>query len=295
MTDGLVAVERGRVIRFQVTIASLMSGDQEQHMMRRTLILASFFCFVAPIFALAGEKLEVQTFDPTGARQETGRIYIEDGNFFRFDPEVNAQGVPKDNSIIFRADTGTFVVLDPDEEDYLVLDKGRLRSFSTELKRQLQEMRQRLDEMPPAQRQMMEKILKAESPPGTLQFALDIRKIGPDDGATKYEVRVNGKKTTAVWTKPLDVMGLDPSALELIRKMSAFYDTVMESLSTDLPLITFGDNPFAGIGEMDGFPSKIEDLATGEVTRIGAAETLELDMALFAPPPDYTERTLQPE
>lgn len=90
-------------------------------------------------------------------------------------------------------------------------------------------------------------------------------------------------------------MGLDPSALELIRKMSAFYDTVMESLSTDLPLITFGDNPFAGIGEMDGFPSKIEDLATGEVTRIGAAETLELDMALFAPPPDYTERTLQPE
>lgn len=167
MTDGLVAVERGRVIRFQVTIASLMSGDQEQHMMRRTLILASFFCFVAPIFALAGEKLEVQTFDPTGARQETGRIYIEDGNFFRFDPEVNAQGVPKDNSIIFRADTGTFVVLDPDEEDYLVLDKGRLRSFSTELKRQLQEMRQRLDEMPPAQRQMMEKILKAESPGDT--------------------------------------------------------------------------------------------------------------------------------
>lgn len=241
---------------------------------------------------LAGEEMDVQTYEPNGTREETGRIYIEDANFLRFDPDVDARGTPQDNSIIFRADTGRFIVLDPDEKDYLILDEQRVKQFSNQLKQQLQEMRKRLDEAPPDQRDALEQMLKTQAPAEALRFSLEIRKVGPDEGATKYEVMVNGKKTSEVWAKPLEAVGLQPGALELIQKMSSLYDTIMKSLSSDLPQITFGDNPFAGIAEMNGFPVKIRDVETGRITRIGNAKTVDLDMALFAPPPDYTERQI---
>ncbi|MFZ0428637.1 MAG: hypothetical protein WAO20_11020 [Acidobacteriota bacterium] len=243
-------------------------------------------------FALAGEQLEVQTFGPSGSPEETGRIYIQDGALLRLDPEVDAQGHPTDNSVIFRADTETFIVLDPQEKDYLVLTRQRLEQFSTQLKEQLHRMREQLDDLPPEQRKMMEKMLAAQAPQEPVEFSLDIREIGPDEGAVKYEVWVNGKKATEVWVKPPEEMGIGPGALELIRKMSAFYETTMKSLSTDFPQITFGDDPFAGIARMNGFPEKMRDVESGRVTRIGKAEILDLDPELFAPPPDYRERKI---
>ncbi len=267
-------------------------GTRNSLRCRRVLAVWAAIWIALSALVLAGEEMDVRTYASDGTREETGRIYIEDANFFRFDPDVDAQGTPQDNSIIFRADTGRFIVLDPDEKDYLILDEQRVQQFSSQLKKQLQEMRKRLDEAPPDQRDAIEQMMKAQPPSSALRFSLGIRKVGPDEGATKYEVLVNGKKTSEVWAKPLEAVGLQPGALELIQKMSSFYDSVMKSLSSDLPQITFGDNPFAGIAQMNGFPVKIKDVETGRVTEIGNAKTVDLDMALFAPPPDYTERRI---
>ena len=259
---------------------------------RRCTVSLTVWIMVSGL-ALAGEQLEVQTFGPSGNAEESGRIYLEDGKLLRLDPDVDAQGNPEDNSVIFRADTDTFIILDPEDKDYLVLDQQRVQQFSAQLKEQLSKMREQLDKLPPEQRGMMEKMLKAQSPQGTLEFSVDIREIGPDEGATKYEVWVNGKKASEVWVKSPAEMGISRGALELIRQMSSFYETTMKSLATDFPQITFGDNPFAGIASMNGFPEKIKDIESGRVTRISSARTVELDPALFAPPPDYTERKIE--
>ncbi len=271
---------------------SQLGASLPENRFRARLLVWMTAWVAACSLAVAGEELDVQTYAADGSREESGRIYIADADFFRFDPDVDAQGKPQDNSIIFRADTNRFIVLDPDAKDYLILDKERVQRFSNQLKKQLQEMRKRLGEAPPDQRAAPEPEMKAQVPAGTHRSSLDIRKVGPDEDGTKYEVLADGKRTTEVWVKPPEAIGLQPDSLEVLRKMSAFYDSVVESFSIDLPRVTFSDDPFAGIAAMNGFPVKIRDVDSGRITRIGNAKTVDLDMALFAPPADYTERGL---
>ncbi|MEJ2082915.1 MAG: hypothetical protein P8Y94_12275, partial [Acidobacteriota bacterium] len=58
------------------------------------------------------------------------------------------------------------------------------------------------------------------------------------------------------------------------------------------PIITLSDEHFSRNASMNAYHVNIKDFQTGRITRIGNAKTVDLDMALFAPPADYTERGL---
>lgn len=263
-------------------------------MVRSGWIPTLLFCCVIPSLAFAGERLEVRTLGPDGTLQETGWMYLEAGNLFRLDPDVDPQGHPRDNSIIFHADSATFIILDPVEKDYLTLDPSRIRHFSSRLREQLENMRRDLDASPTTAAPPDAVTPQPKAAEAASQQRVEVRKVGEDEEGTRYEVSIRGRKVTEVWVKPPAAMGLSPAVLGLIRETSAFYESFMKSLAMDVPQVAFADDPFAGIGQMNGFPTKIKDLSTGEVTRIGVAQKLTLDPALFEPPADYTERALPP-
>ena len=261
--------------------------------MRKSTIVASVGCALfAWGFLSADVRLKIESYSPQGDLEETGMAYIQGDRFLRMEPEVDEQGRPQDNSIIFDSVSQTFWVIDHEQEQYLRLDKATVEQMSSQIKSALDQMRAQLDQLPAEQRKLMEDSLKAQLPSKQVEFSSEVRKIGPEDGGVKYEVWVNGKEASTVWTKPAGEIGLPEDALEVFRKMSAFYDDVMKTLSTTFPDAFATDNPFASIVGMEGFPVRMQDVQSKRVTKLSVAGTEPIDPAMFAPPADYKEKKL---
>jgi len=262
--------------------------------MRKATFIATIACALLVSGVLrADARLKMETFSPQGDLEETGLIYIQGDRFLRMEPEVDDQGRPQDNSIIFDGATQTFFVIDHEEEEYLRLDKTAVEQMSGQIKAALDQMRDQLDQLPEAQRKMMEETMKAHLPSKQVEFTSEVKEIGSEDGMAKYEVWVNGKKASVVWTKPPSEIGLPENAMDVFRKMSVFYDDVMESLSATFPDAFATDNPFTSITQMNGFPVRLEDVQSKRTTKLFVLGTDPIDPSLFAPPPDYKERELR--
>ncbi len=262
--------------------------------MKRSTVTATIACTLMVSGILSADaRLKMESFSPQGDLEETGLVYIQGDRFLRMEPEIDDQGRPQDNSIIFDGATQTFWVIDHEEEEYLRLDKTAVEKMSGQIKAALDQMRDQLDQLPEDQRKMMEETLKSHLPSKQVEFTSEVKEIGSEDGMSKYEVWVNGKKASIVWTRPAAEIGLPENAMEVFRKMSAFYDDVMESLSATFPDAFATDNPFTSITMMKGFPVRMEDVQSKRTTKLSVIGTDPIDPSMFAPPPDYKERKLQ--
>ena len=108
----------------------------------------------------------------------------------------------------------------------------------------------------------------------------------------KYEVFQSGVKLREVWVAPADAVGGGEPVLTLLREMSDFYGSLIDTFGRIVP--GFGSdldqNPFEDLRRMHGFPVLTRNFARGRVeTEIALLSVTEqrLPAAESEPPEGY--------
>jgi hypothetical protein len=164
-------------------------------------------------------------------------------------------------------------------------------------------MEEKLAQLPPEQRAMVEKMMQgqmgAQMQGGMLGGAPQPQRIEAEGSqkvesysCKKYGVYRGTEKTSEILVAPADEVGAAAEALDAIRAMARFSETMLESFK-DSPLAGMIDNPYQVLSEIDGFPVVTREFEGGRATEetvLKSANRESLDAGLFKPPADYKEK-----
>jgi hypothetical protein len=241
-------------------------------------------------FALGGVRLKMETKSKNGTVTQTGWIYSEGEDHLRIDPDVDPDSGELDASMIYRGDLETLFLVNHEEEEYMRLDRETMEKLSVKLNQAMQDMQKQLEQLPEAQRKIMEDMLKQNMPQQGNDFDVEVKEAGVEDGLQKYEVWIGGEERTHVWVAPAESQGLPRGALDSFRNLSQFYQELLSPLASNPMFRSMGANPFPGFANMQGVPVRILHLEEGRETRLSEAKVESLSSDLFSPPESYQER-----
>jgi len=239
----------------------------------------------------AGVSLDVVRVDMDG--NETERTHISSqGDKLRIDSD----GGPfsSDVSMIFLGDR--FLVIDHDEQSYIIMDEAMLNEVSAKMNAAMEQMKAQLEKMPPEQRAMAEQMMKSQmaalsnmesAPPPRVEA------VGPGEWGgtpcTRYVVFEGPDKSQDVCAAALNQVEGSAEMMQSFMKMAGFVQKLSESLPGPLAA-SMATNPGAVIEKINGFPIHSIDYSLGEVTGESRLESIEeeaLDDSLFAAPEGY--------
>ena len=244
-----------------------------------------WFLFTTPL-VLGGVKVKMETINK-GTVQQVGWVYIEGENRLRIDTDVDPDTNEAENSMIFQADTELIYMVDHESREYLQIDKETMAKFGNSMNEAMRQMEEQLKQMPEAQRKVMEDMMKKNMPQAQGDLSIEVKSMGADGDYQKYEVWVGGQKMSEVWATSPAELGIPANSLEVFRKMSGFYEQLMETLSSNPFFESMGTNPFPGFAQMNGFPVKTLDVESGSETHLSEATTTEFPDGFFQPPDRY--------
>jgi hypothetical protein len=228
-----------------------------------------------------------------GSTQQVGWVYIEGENWLRIDNDVDVDTGEPDSSMIFQADAELIYMLDHDTREYIRMDKETMAKFANRMNEAMRQMEEQLKQMPEAQRKIMEDMMKKNMPQAQGDLAVEVKSLGPDGDYQKYEVWVGGERISIVWATSPEEVGIPPNSLEVFRKMSTFYEDLMEALSTNPFFKSMSSNPFPGFARMNGFPVRTLDIDSGSETHLLEASMTDFPEGFFEPPSEYKAKKIE--
>ncbi len=260
--------------------------------MKRSWICTGCFILLT-MFTFGGVKLKMETKSKSGAVIQTGWIYSEGEDYLRIDPDVDAESGEMDTSMIFRGDLETLFIVNHEEKEYMLLTRETMEKLSAKLDQAMQDMQKQLEQLPEAQRKMMEDMFKKNMPQQGGDFEVEVREVGVEDGLQKYEVWIGGEKRSEMWVASVESQGLPKGSFASFKKLSKFYEELLSPLASNPMFQSMGANPFPGFAGMDGVPVRIVHLEEGRETRLSEADVESFSSDLFSPPSGYKERKVE--
>lgn len=263
----------------------------------RALVLAglAIAAAVATAPVAAGVVVENEVTVADGKSSGTGRsTFFAQGEMARMDPH-DARG-KGDMSVIFRDQTMWFV--DHDKKVSQKIDKKGVE----EIGEQLDAVMKQFEQMPPEQREMMEKMMQgkmpgmAEPPPRRVEVG-GLEQVG-DYSCTLHTLYVDGKKTTEVCSAEESVAADVHEAMGAFRALSEFTEDLQKILQRG-PVASLLASPYAAVDEMGGFPIRARQYDDDGVmiyeSTLKSITRKELEPAVFTVPEGYKVKDLSKE
>ncbi len=238
-------------------------------------------CVVAA--AQAGVVMSVSVTEEPGASPTEIQATF-DAHRFSFD-------MP-DGKVIFRGDEERLWVIDKEENSYQEITRKTLDELKTTMNAAMAEMREKLAQLPPEQREQMEQLMEGKFPDLDDPPVLEIRKTGESEtiGAfpcDAYEVVKEGNPEVRIWSTDFKRTGLRKGDLAVLDEFTAFignglpmFESMMSAVIRD-----FGESP--GDGQVPGLPVRLVELsedASRLVMEVASIERVEVDRAVFELP-----------
>lgn len=182
---------------------------------------------------------------------------------------------------------------------------GNLAAASGQMAEAMEQMNEQLANLPPEQRQMMEKMMKQNMPQlaqlpglGAEPPRIEVEKLGPGEwksySCTRYRVQLDANNHHELCAAEVDQIEGGDEVREAFDAMLEFHKKMMEAL----PQLPFG-NPLAQMpavmGEIEGFPVHRKEFNQGHLLGeryLTSAEEQDLDESVFAAPEGYEEASL---
>jgi hypothetical protein len=250
----------------------------------------ALFLTAASVFGGAKVKMETRI---DGSTQQVGWVYIEGENWLRIDTDVDVDTGEPENSMIFKADADLIYMVDHDTKEYIRMDKETMSKMAIRMNDAMRQMEEQLKQIPEAQRKIMEDMMKKNMPQPQGDLSVEVKSMGVEGEYQKYEVWVGGEKMSEVWAASPEEVGIPANSLEVFRKMSAFYEELMEAFSSNPFFKSMGTNPFPGFAQMNGFPVKTLDIDTGSETHLSEASMSNFPEGFFDPPAEYKAKKIE--
>ncbi len=231
--------------------------------------------------ALADVTIVMSTGKPGEKDRTTGTMYATADKL----ATVWQQGKDKSSGahMIFDAEKQTLWMIDDKDKSYTIIDKATLDQMAKQLDQVDSRMKEAMANLPPEQRQMMEKqMAKLKGDAGPEQGERKVTKTGESKSVSgfscaRFDVSRGGTVESRIWAAPLGAVKVSEADMAVFTKMGKMF----ESMTSRLSQFAKGTaNPWSEGGEIDGVPILSERMEDGKV----AHETLIESITHDAPP-----------
>lgn len=261
--------------------------------MKRTILAAAAWISLAGLLQ-AGVVIEMESKDLRNHRIKGSEKTFAQGEMLAME---NTDG---QTTMIFRGDR--MLVIDHRERSYTEIDEQTMEEIGAQLNDAMKQMKERLESLPPAQREMMERMMKGRMPAGMNMEPIDIRvepgekqSVG-DYSCRMYSIYLNDDKSQELCAAPLSEVGAASEAWEAFQAMAHFSRKMMESFTQGPFAQMVNSNPFAMLEEIDGLPILTRSYVNGKATeekRLLSITSQSLDDEVFLPPQDYRKKSIK--
>jgi hypothetical protein len=152
-------------------------------------------------------------------------------------------------------------LLQPEEKAYSEISRKDLQSMGRRLDEAMNKVREQLKNLPPEQREMMEKMMTSALPQAPIPPAMpEFKKTGTEKIGTWNTVKMTGyqekKKIAEAWVIDWKAAGFTKNDLSALKELGDFYSSVKIQAMPEL-------NLQAQMDALDGFPVRMQNLDDG--------------------------------
>jgi hypothetical protein len=218
--------------------------------------------------------------------------------------EVTSISEDESGGMIFRENSGEFIVIDHEEKEYYLIDDATLERIGTQLSSAMQQMQQALADMPPEQRAMAEQMMQQHLPaPAEKEEPMTVQETGKSDtingfDCVYYEVQQQGVRIRELCVTDWDDIDGGREASTSMIAMAGFFDKMAEHFSASSGMDMMGEQRelFQHMKDLGGYAVLTREFdGEGRVeseSRLKSARSASLDPALFDPPRGYARKDL---
>ncbi len=259
--------------------------------------------FISTTLTHAGVVYEMVNTDYNdGVAGETTSSHIAiDGKKMKMSFPDN--GSEKAGEMIYHGDKGQMMMIDHQRRQYFILDQATIE----QIKAQIEQAMAMLESVPPAQREMMEKMMKGRMPQidTSEKKEVEIKKTGERQtingySTGKYEALEDGRKIREHWVADWSEIEDSEKALDAFKSMSSFFSEIMDTFSSgpmgSMVQNKFDSNWMGQLEKFDGFPvvTKTFD-ANGKLqneSALKSATKTDLNESDFQAPKNYKQQKM---
>jgi hypothetical protein len=235
------------------------------------------FCAIA-LAALpltAGVRIQMENTDLTTNKVSMQEMLI-DATRFRTNVDANT-------STMFLTDGGRnrLVILDKQKNEYRELDQQTMDQMGKQMQGAMAQMEEAMKNMPPQQREMMEKMMKGKMPQASAPVAQTVytakgRSTVNGFACTQYDGTRSGEKVADVCAAQPSVLKFAAGETQLFEKLREFSAGFMKTMA-NMPMLSNIANSAAAEYGFEGFPVQRTTFRNGQ-----AATKQELKSATTA-------------
>ena len=256
-------------------------------------ILCLLFAISCAVAQSGVKIISTQKMNQMGGMVMNQTVYVAP-NQIRIDVESPRQN----QQIIFNANKNVFWVIDKKNGTYSEITEADLGKMAGAVSQAMQQMKAQLKNMPPAQRKMMEDMMKKQGMDINMDSAVSVKP--PTYKKVKSGVKINGftadeysayknnQKTMEGWFVSPSKVGLKKSDMAVFKKLGKFFSKISQGRSV---MSNFDDE------NSPGYPVKQIVFTDGQPTM--EMEVKKVERATFGPdafrlPPNLKKKSLFP-
>ena len=213
------------------------------------------------------------------------------------------------SEIIYRGEEKKMIIVDHQRRTYMEVDEQFFAQISAQLNQAMAQMEAALANVPPAQRQMMEEMMKKNMPQGMAGPAsmpkVEVKEVGDGEringvDTTHYEVYEDGARVAEHWVASWASLDGSLEMATAFMEMSSFFSDMIKSTANSPMGAAMAKNVsanwFGQLDEMDGLPVRTKSYdrygALEGVSNFKSSEEKDIDPAEFLPPPGYRKQQM---
>ncbi len=212
---------------------------------------------------------------------------------------IETQGLGAMQIVIFRQDKGLFWMIDQKTSTYMEVTKQDLLKMKAKMGEAKTMMDEQMKNLPPEQRQMMEKMMKGRMPVTQAATATTTyKKVASGQKVNqwvcaKYEGHRENKKVKEVWTTDWKSFGLTPEAFNVMKDISEFFEGFTKDMGASYDKI--GSEEWEKEKGYSGIPVKTLSFTDGQLrttSEVTEVRRENLSASLFELPSGLTKKEM---
>jgi hypothetical protein len=253
--------------------------------MKKSTLLTAISAYVLILPLTAGVYIKSIDTHVNDNKENTSEVFVENDRI-----RVQMDRSEEYSVIIFRQDKQVMWLINENKKEYMALTKEDLEKLKKQMDNAQSMMSEQLKNLPPEQREMMEKMMQrqmqqmapAEKP------KIEYKKAGQEKIdqwlCTKYEGYIDGTKKNDVWAASWDQIGFSAADFQGLKHMGEFFEVLGQEAEEFYDLDTF-----------QGIPVQTHNFDNGKLvikTKIKEISSKSVDASLFELPSGLTKKEL---
>lgn len=262
--------------------------------MKRTNLLPAAIALLSSGICLAGVEMESVNEALSSGKTTNQTVRVDNDRMM-----VDIHGERGHQTILFLGGAQLFRMIDHEKKSYREMTQQDMEQMGAQLNEAMAKMQEQLKNMPPAQREMMEKMMKGRMPQmmgqgaaKTVYTAAGSGRVGQWDCA-KYDGTRDGEKVSEVCAVGFGEFGFQPSDFAVMRKMAEFFTKIMPPGMKDA--FTVGAEDWQKEQGFPGVPVLRTTFSHGKAehrTTVKSVARADFDDALFEVPAGYKKEAM---